>query len=173
MTENDRNVGEGRVTYVRDTSRLVPATLVDVEMLSDVLPDGMKSTLESLLQPAPRLDDYVHPFWREFREDYAKNYLSTDAPPEVRIHAYAREDDLFTIHLVRYCVSPWEPNDSALPEPIRECRIRFQSSELFREADCFGLDAYNGRTEVLTSTQEDFTELTIHDLSFHRMIVFR
>ncbi|MFH1740097.1 MAG: hypothetical protein ABIH23_13900 [bacterium] len=170
MTENDQALGSGRITYVRDTARLIPATSIDVEMLSDVLED-IDNTIKNLQNQSVPIDNYVHPSWAAFTQRYSKNYLSTDVPPEVRIHVYQRDDGLLTIHLVYYCVSPWEPDESDPPTPLAKCAVELTLGKSLKPDAAYGLDAFNGRTPVKTSLKNSRATFELEDLGYHRMIV--
>ena len=172
MSQSDRDVGKGNISYVADTARLIPTTSIDIESLSDVMLDGIEETLKILAEQPTRQDTQPHPYWQRFTSDYAENHLRTDLSPDVRIHVY-QKNDLMTVHFVRYCVSPWEPNDSPAPAPLARCRVTLNLGESFRPKEAYALDAIQGRSEVQMTIHGGIAELVTRDLGFHRMLVLK
>lgn len=171
LTENVGRIGEGRLAYVRDIARLLPATSVDVELFSDVLWDGIEETRKNLVEQRTDIHTQPHPIWKHFVSQYTENHLSTDLPPEVRVHVYRRDNGLITVHLVRYCISPWEEDAAEPPKPLSECRVTLTLDRSGTPKGAYGIDARNGRTELLCKRAENRIVLETQDLGYHRVIV--
>jgi len=172
MTENDCNAESGHVTYVKDLSRLVQPTSIDVEMLTDILED-VEPTVENLKKQSVGTEPHIHPYWSAFIERYQRMYLKAELPPEVRVHVYYKPGGPMTIHFVNYCVSPWEPNESTPPEPIKKCRIWIKHP-VFQTSESYTMDVFNGRGNHPGKLAIDsWTVYEIEYLKFHRMIVIR
>ena len=173
MGESSRQTGAGFIDYAHDTGRLLPASPIDVEMLADVMPDGIEAAVAELCGSTPITNECIHPFWLRLTGEYAENHLSAKAPPEVRVHVFERPDGAIVLHLVHYCVSPWEPDDSAPPTPLESCRVDINLDGTHQYSSAFGLDAIGGRSEVKFSLRDSWISLEVSNLGYHRMIVLQ
>ncbi len=171
VSESHKQAGAGSVDYVRDIGRLLPASAVDVEGLSDIMPDGIEATLKEIEALRPVQSEPLHQAWADFVERYAIKHLSTTAGPEVRIHVYRRPDGLLTIHFVRYCVSPWEPDSNPPPPVMDKCRVELNLGNDFEVKDAYSIDAMNGRSPVTFKRRGPYCSFEINDLLYHRMVV--
>ena len=170
MVENDREVEKGSIQYTADLARLVPATPMDVEMLMDIMSDGIEETMTQLKQQPAMLESVIHPIWKKFVSRYEEAHFFTDASPEIRIHVYQRDDGLLILHLVHYGVSPWETGVEA-PPPVKRCRIELTLDESHAPKAVYALDPRQGKTDIAAERRGSRLTLETHDLGFHRMIV--